>query len=296
MRIPVTPPATALFSGKSGPYLLVHGSGVVGQQILKKMQKMQKSIDLKVLNGESLGILSEKEIEFAVRNVKTIILVADSKKVESKGGWFGNKGNDKKTELINNLNKGIVSSSGSDDNDCEVNGEITNTDWEQLLNEKSLKKLLNATMKESNKNGNTNIKVVALGKATKESKSFGSFLGGENTEFDSEVILQCKQRGIGYGIIKIGTLISDDSTTSFKARSPKGNKYSAEEEEIAQVVYENPVLFTSSRVEASEVTRISLAVDAVLRSAAHPLMNSTTTVLTSSASTVLPTDEQVMQV
>lgn len=290
----MTSPATTLFSGKSGPYLLVHGSGVVGQQILRKMKKMQKSIDLKVINGESLGILTEKEIEFAVRNVKTIILAADSKKVESKGGWFGNKEKDKKAELISNLNKGIVSSASNDDIDCEVTGEISNTDWDQLLNEKSLKKLLNATMKESNKNGNTNIKVIALGKATKESKSFGSFLSGENTEFDSEVILQCKQRGLGYGIIKVGSLISDDSTTSFKERPSKVVKYSAEEEEIAQLVYENPVLFTSSRVEAVEVTRISLAVDAVLRSAAHPLMNSTTTVLTSSASTVLPTDAQVI--
>jgi hypothetical protein len=46
-----------------------------------------------------------------------------------------------------------------------------------------------------------NIKVVAVGKATKQPKSLSSMLGGDSTEFDAEVVLQCKKRGLGYGII-----------------------------------------------------------------------------------------------
>lgn len=291
-RINVSPAATVLFSARASPYLLVYGSGVLGQETLKKMKQMGKSIELKVLDGDLLGIMTEKEIEVALRNVKTIIIVADSKKIESKGGWFGggNKG-------------GAVSSNGVE----AIN--INNNEWDQLLNEKSLKKLLNATMKECNNGGNPNIKIIAVGKATRQPKSITSFLGGENTEFDSEVILQCKQRGLGYAIIKVGTLISDDvplpnglrdrdRSTGSGSGSGTALKLSVEELEVAQREYVSPVLFTgsNSRVELGEVTRLSLAVDAVLRSATHPLMNSTTTVLSSpspSSSDLLPSDAQV---
>ena len=285
-KINVTPPATVLFSQKSSPFLLVYGPGVIGQEILKKMKKLGKSIDLKLIDGEFLGVMTEKEIEFAVRNVKTIIIAADSKKLASKGGWFGSKENTIKPSTENS----DPTSSG----DILEKIDVSNSQWDQLLNEKSLKKLLNATMKESNKNGNVNIKVVALCKATKQSKGIASFLGGENTELDSEVILQCKSRGLGYAVVKVGSLIDDISPCPpLRERSPKGPKYSKEEEEITQMGYSSPVLFTSSRVEESEVTRLSLAVEAVLRSAAHPVMNSTISVITSSTSPALPTDAQV---
>ena len=284
-KIIVTPPATVLFSQKSSPFLLVYGPGVIGQEILKKMKKLGKSIDLKVIDGEFLGVMTEKEIEFAVRNVKTIIIAADSKKVVTKGGWFGSK------EKENT----ISTETAANNDDIIEKIDVSNSQWDQLLNEKSLKKLLNATMKESNKNGNVNIKVVALCKATKQSKGIASFLGGENTELDSEVILQCKSRGLGYAVVKVGSLIDDMSPCPpLRERSPKGPKYSKEEEEITQTAYTSPVLFTSSRVEESEVTRLSLAVEAVLRSAAHPVMNSTIAVITSSTSPTLPTDAQVL--
>ena len=284
-KIYVAPPATVLFSQKSSPFLLVYGPGVVGQEVLKKMKKLGKSIDLKIIDGEFLGVMTEKEIEFAVRNVKTIIIAADSKKVAAKGGWFGSK------EKENTI---IPTPGNSDPSDVIEKIDVSNSQWDQLLNEKSLKKLLNATMKESNKNGNVNIKVVALCKATKQSKGIASFLGGENTELDSEIILQCKSRGLGYAVIKVGSLIDDVSPCPpLRERFPKGPKYSREEEEITQAVYSSPVLFTASRVEESEVTRLSLAVEAVLRSAAHPVMNSTISVITSSTSSALPTDAQV---
>lgn len=289
-----------LFSEKSSPYLLVYGPGVIGQEVMRKMKSMGKSIDLKVIDGEFLGAMSDKEIEFAVKNIKTIIIAADTKKIESKGGWFGGKKDDK-AELIKALNNNFIMNN-LNTNDNSATGskiadkiDISNSDWDQLLNEKSLKKLLNATMKECNRSGNLNIKVVTIGKASKQVKSLTSFLGGENTEFDAEVILQCKQRGIGYGIIKVGTLINDDSAVSSpRDRGQKGPKLSDPEMEVAQPDFINPVLFTSSRVEPGEFTRISLAVDAVLRSAAHPLMNSTISVISSATSPpYLPTDAQV---
>ena len=187
---------------------------------------------MKVIDGEYLGVMSEKEIEFAVRDVKTIIIVADSKKIESKGGWFGSKA---KEPVPTRDEIGPVN--------------INNEEWDHLLNEKSLKKLLNASMKECNKNSK-NIKVISIGKATTQSKSLTSFLGGENTEFDSEVILQCKQRGLGYAIVKIGTLINDDVPLPADTRSraiSKAAKLSKEEEEVAQREYVSPVAFTSSR-------------------------------------------------
>lgn len=288
-----------LFSEKSSPYLLVYGPGVIGQEVMRKMKSMGKSIDLKIIDGEFLGAMSDKEIEFAVRNVKTIIIAADTKKIESKGGWFGGKKDDK-AELIKNLNNNVIMNTLNTNDNSAGNMkpvekiDISNSDWDQILNEKSLKKLLNATMKECNKSGNLNIKIVTVGKASKQVKSLTSFLGGENTEFDAEVILQCKQRGLGYGIIKVGTLINDDSPVSSpRDRAPTGPKLSGPELEVAQAEYINPVLFTSSRVEPGEFTRISLAVDAVLRSAAHPLMNSTISVLSSATSPpYLPTDAQ----
>ena len=282
-KIIVTPPATLLFSEKSSPYLLVYGSGVIGQTTLQKMKQMGKSIQLKVIDGDFLGVMSDLEIEAAVRNVKTIIIAADSKKIESKGGWFGGGNKDAKT---NAGGDGVIN--------------ISNEEWNQMLNEKSLKKLLNATMKECNRSGNLNIKVIAVDKATKPSKSLGSFLGGETTDFDSEVILQCKSRGLGYAIVKVGTIIGDEVPlpSGIRSRAVQGQKLSEEEEEVAQREYITPVLFTgSSRVEQTEVTRISLAVDALLRSAAHPLMNSTTSVISSpSTGMELPSDAQVILV
>jgi hypothetical protein len=275
---------------------------VIGQEVMRKMKSMGKSIDLKVIDGEFLGAMGDKEIEFAVKNVKTIIIAADTKKIESKGGWFGGGSKkDEKAELIKALNNNVIMNNLNPIDNGAAGAktldkiDIGNSDWDQLLNEKSLKKLLNATMKECNKSGNLNIKIITVGKASKQVKSLTSFLGGENTEFDAEVILQCKSRGLGYGIIKVGTLINDDSPVSSpRDRAPKGPKLSGPELEVAQADYVNPVLFTSSRVEPGEFTRLSLAVDALLRSAAHPIMNSTISVLSSASSPpYLPTDAQV---
>ena len=84
--------------------------------------------------------MQENEINFAIRGAKSIIIATDNDKVNSNSnGWFG---------------------SGNGNSD-----DITD------LPEKNLKRLLNAVMNERNKaNANYNTKVIALCKATKQSK------------------------------------------------------------------------------------------------------------------------------
>ena len=40
----------------------------------------------------------------------------------------------------------------------------------------------------------------------------GSFLTGDTTELDSEIILECQQRGLAYNIIRVGRIIDDVET------------------------------------------------------------------------------------
>jgi hypothetical protein len=139
-------------------------------------------------------------------------------------------------------------------------------------------------MNERNKSRNPyDVKVIALGKACKPAKSLASFMGGDTTEFDSEVILQCKQRKLGYSIVKVGAIVEDDAPipSSVRDRSITASsaKLAPAEEALALPLYQAPIVFTTSRVENSEVTRKSVAVEALLRSATYPHMNSTIAVL-----------------
>jgi hypothetical protein len=276
-KLNVYQPRTKLYSESSAPLVLVHGPGLVGQATLAKLKSLGKAVDLKLIDGDSLAVMQDSELNFAVRDARTIIIAADSKPTAAKsgGGLFGGGGG---------------SSSGEQD-------------WTPLLSEKALKRLLNAVMNDRNRRGgqDNNIKVVAIGKATKQPKGLASFLGGETTDFDSEVILQCKQRQLGYSVVKFGSILGDDAPmpTGLRDRSTKDvfgtSTLSKEEEAAAAPLCQSPVTFTSSRVEQSEVTRLTVAVDALLRSADHPFNNSTISVLSqpgAAGADALPTDEQ----
>jgi hypothetical protein len=65
---------------------------------------------------------------------------------------------------------------------------------------------------------------------------------------------------------------------------------SKEEEQVASLLPGTPVAFTSSRVDISEYTRTSVAVEALLRSAAHPQTNSSISVLSADNLDRMPTD------
>lgn len=269
-------PRTKLYSEMSAPIVLVHGPGLVGQATLAKLESLGKAVDLKFIDGEVLATMQDSELNYAVRDAKTIIIAADSKPTAAKsgGGLFGGGGG----------------------------GNSGEQDWTPLLDERTLKRLLNAVMNDRNRRGgqDNNIKVVAIGKATKQPKSLASFLGGETTEFDSEVILQCKQRQLGYSIVKIGSILGDDAPmpSGLRDRSTKDvfvtSKLSKDEEAAAAPLYQSPLIFTTSRVEQSEVTRLTVAVDALLRSAGHLFNNATVSVLSQAdaAGDTLPTDEQ----
>ena len=157
---------------------------------------------------------------------------------------------------------------------------------------------LNAVMNERNKsNSNYNPKVVALCKATKQAKSLGSLLTGDSTDFDSELILKCTQRGIGYTIIKVGNVIDDDKeiAANVKRRSllsqlkPLTKK---EEERVVSPVPPSSIVFTRSRIEASECTRRTVVKEALLRAAVYPNNNSTISVVSDQLVLVPVTDTE----
>ena len=128
------------------------------------------------------------------------------------------------------------------------------------MNEKAIKRLLNAVMKARDKNSSDKkyrVKVVALAEAAKAPKSIASLLGGETFSLENEVILQCKQRQLDYAIMKVGSVVEGADFVKNDRLRPAGR--------------ENvPFTFTRSRVEPAEVTMKNVAVEALLRAASHP--------------------------
>jgi hypothetical protein len=140
-------------------------------------------------------------------------------------------------------------------------------------------------MNERNKASTTyNPKVTLLCKATKQSKGLASLLAGDTTDYNSEVILKCTQRGIGYTIIKVGALIDDDKDIPSNVRrrslvSELRPLTKKEEERVVSPVPSSSIVFTRSRIEASECTRKSVAKEALLRAAVYPNSNSSISVV-----------------
>lgn len=175
-------------------------------------------------------------------------------------------------------------------------GQATSEDLPNPLSFKGLKRLLNAAVEELNRSQrDTRIKVVALGKASKPPKSAMSFMAGDTTELESEVILECKQRKLPYNIIKVGRIIGDDERLpdNIRIRSIADSSIPVIEEDaaIAKPLYRNPIIFSNSKIiEYSECTRISVASEALLRSVGHPHRNATVTVLSSTENPGIPSE------
>jgi len=247
---------TSLYSSSSSPYCIVTSNGIISNDINKFFNDLGKAARVTYINTNNLPIMPDNELNYAIRDAKTIIIINDNDNTnKGNSNWFNNNNdNDSITDIIE-------------------------------LPEKSLKRLLNAVMNERNKSSsNYNPKVVALCKATKQAKSLGSLLSGDSTDFDSELILKCTQRGIGYTIIKVGNVIDDDKeiTANVKRRSllsqlkPLTKK---EEERVVSPVPPSSIVFTRSRIEASECTRRTVAKEALLRAAVYPNNNSTISVV-----------------
>ena len=154
------------------------------------------------------------------------------------------------------------------------------------MNEKSLKRVLNiiddtrsqALIKQP-------IRIVALCKAAKESKGFASMISGGsgNEELDGDsVVLQCRSRNFGYCVINTGKLI-DDNEEIPPNNSPRPLAQKLRQKEptgtSTETFDDNPIMFTRSRVEPAEVTKVNVAANALLRASGYVASNYTVNLL-----------------
>jgi len=245
---------TSLYASACGPVLIAYGPGRVGQKVCAIAREFGKSADFRFVDAEMLTSMQEPDLKYAMRDVRSVIIAADAMEVEKKN-WFGA---------------------------VEVEAQPP------VVTSKGLKRLLNAALAEASKaTRNVPVKVVALGTACKPPKSVMSMMFGteENTAaLEDEVVLQCIQRGFSYSIIKVGRVIADDQAipSGVKARSIESQSIvlTNEDKPAAQPLYQNPLVFTrSDTVEHSEVTKLTVAAQALMRAVVHPHRNATVSVL-----------------
>jgi hypothetical protein len=250
---------TSLYTPACAPVVIAYGPGRVGQKVCAIAREYGKAADFRLVDAQRLVSMQEPDLKYAMRDVKSIIIAADAVVVE-KRNWFGA---------------------------VEVETQAP------VINSKGLKRLLNAAVAEASKSSrDVPIKVVALGTACKPPKSVASMLFGteeDNTALEDEVVLQCLQRGLSYNIIKVGRVIDDDQSIppDVKSRSIESQSIvlTNEDKPNAQPLYQNPVVFTrSNTVESSEVTKLTIAAQALMRAVVHPHRNATVSVL--SAATI----------
>ena len=74
--------------------------------------------------------------------------------------------------------------------------------------------MLNAVNTARSKGGGYNVKVVSMDKGMKESKGLASMMSGDNTQLADEIVLQCKQRGLGYTVFKMGEIVQNENAAS----------------------------------------------------------------------------------
>lgn len=241
-------PCTSLYSPASAPILLVHGTGPVSIRLLNIVNSFGKAASFRLINGSTLSFVPESELKFALRDIKSIIIAPDAAS-RVKKGWFGQM-------------------------------EVVEAD--AVLNAKGLKRLLNGAYHEM-KRSQQPIKVVSLGKASKVARSVGSYLVGDTTDFDSEVILECSQRQLGYQIVQVGKVVED--ITALDARNIK---YRGVDRFLpplatnagARSIQVPSVTFTNSKIiEANEVTSADIAAEALLRAVSSSHRNGTIAVL-----------------
>ena len=154
------------------------------------------------------------------------------------------------------------------------------------MNEKGLKRVLNMVYELRSQAANKQpIRVVALCKAAKESKGLASMItgGSGNEELDGDsVVLQCRSRNFGYCVIKTGKLIDDEANIPAN-NSPRPLAQKLKQVEPTSISMEafgdNPIMFTGSRVEPSEVTKVNIAANALLRAVGYVASNYTINVL-----------------
>jgi hypothetical protein len=143
-------PRTALYSAATAPYCVVYGDGPVGTRVIEMLKGLEPAAKFKRIDGKSLAVMQDTELTFALRDVRTILVCTDTA-ASQPTGWFAE--------------------------------EPT-----PILDQKKLKRLLNAAMAERNRGSVPNIRVVVLGKAAAVKKGLASILlSGDAGTVESEV-------------------------------------------------------------------------------------------------------------
>jgi hypothetical protein len=214
--------------------------------VKEKLGFLGKAVDVRFIDGSLLSTMPDSELKFAVKDAKTLIIAADAAPPAKEPGWF-----DKEEPF-------------------------------SVLSEKSLKRLLNTVV--ALKTSTTGVKVVALGKASKEVKSIGAMFtaASDASSIDSDiVVLQCRQRGLGFCVLNVGKVVSDDAKVKGSPSTrPLGKQLSQSTQSGLLLNFDdNPIILTRSRVEPVDVTRIDAAAEAMLRAVGHVSSNYTVNLL-----------------
>lgn len=246
---------TSLYSAATAPVLIAYGSGPVSERVMQISKGLGQAATYQYVDAAQLNIITEAELKYAVKNVKTIIIVADGKDT-IKSGWFGAQ------EVV---------------------------EAEPVITDKGLKRLLNAAMNEMNRQQSP-IKVITLSKACKPPKSAASILTGDTTDLESEVILQCTQRQLFYNIIKVGKLISDTDAVPVNIKNRAlAAKFS--QSTAGRDIISSPLVITDSKIiEYNECTKHSIAAEALLRASTIAHRNASVSVLSVPGVESMPTD------
>ncbi len=259
-RLKVDVSSTSLYSPAVAPVVIIHGPGKVGQKLYDIAKSFGKSAFFQFIEAEQLSVMREPDLEYLLRDVKSVIIAADGKDI-TKTRWLG---------------------------------KIETQEANPVLNFKGLQKLLNYVASEAERKQHL-VKIIALGKACQPRKALGSFLLGDTTDFESEIILECKQRNLAYNIIKVGRVIGEDEPIFASVKYRGVNKQSLQpptgQEKGARTIPESPIVFTFSPIiESTECTRVNVAAEALLRATTHPHRNVTVSLLSSQLVSRPPTD------
>ena len=250
----INPVKTLAYSQQAAPYLIVHGPGPVGTALKAFMKSLGSSVDVKYIDASALAVVPEAEIDYAVRDCRSIIIAADDEEKDNNSNNSGSSGSG--GGFLSSLGLG-----GRGGNNTPGGSKMNKNIPRFVVNEKALKRLLNAAMKARNKassKGSYNVKVVALAAAAKEPQSLASLLGGETFNIENEVILQCQKRQLAYAVLKVGCNVDLDSAQD-RAMFISNNRlrptlYSSNNKDNKDKDKAIPMIFTRSRVEPGEVT------------------------------------------
>ena len=242
-------PKSSIYYTSCAPYCIVSGPGPVGQRVKNLLTSLGSAAEFRFIDGSLLTTMPEAEIKFALKSVKTVIIAGDNIPPSKSAGWFD------KDEPFS------------------------------VITEKGFKRLLNLLISEREKTSSPQpVRMINLGKASKDSKGIASMFGGggDGSELNrDDFTLQCRQRGVGYCAINVGKIIADDANLpEISSTRPLANMLvQLPDANSVSSFGGNPILLTRSRVEPNEGTKVTVAAEALLRAAGYPACNYTVNLL-----------------